>query len=257
MSPILGLVLILGLVAIFPYLIVRSAMFNARNSSWANVRFNFDGSYGQAAKVYLLYPILCALTLYTTFPFLIRAMQRFGINNHMLGNSRFHFDSTIGPFYRAWLIAMAFILFGGVVFALTAAPVLSNPVPDPATMTSIAVGYFALIAAFVIGGILFQALIRNHIYNHTTLGEMAHAMRSSILPARYIWIAVSNAVVTIITAGLMLPWAQVRMAKYLADHTGIVPNGTLDDFTGEILAGGSAIGDAYSDIEGVDLGLAI
>lgn len=259
-SPILAVLLLVCLIAVFPLLIVRSAAFNARSSSWANVRFNFDGTYGQACKVYLLYPILCALTLYTTFPFLTRAMQRFGIGHHLLGKSRFRFDSGIWPFYRAYLVAAAFVIAGGIGFAIIATPALATanaPGAEMAVVAALMTGYFVLIAAIVFGAILFQVLIRNHLYNHTTLGEANHRLSSSISPGRYVWIAVSNAAVTFLSLGLMLPWAQVRLAKYLADHTGIVPNGSLDDFKGEILASGNAIGDAYSDLEGVDLGLAI
>jgi uncharacterized membrane protein YjgN (DUF898 family) len=209
-SPILAVLLLVCLIAVFPLLIVRSAAFNARSSSWANVRFNFDGTYGQACKVYL--------------------------------------------------VAAAFVIAGGIGFAIIATPALATanaPGAEMAVVAALMTGYFVLIAAIVFGAILFQVLIRNHLYNHTTLGEANHRLSSSISPGRYVWIAVSNAAVTFLSLGLMLPWAQVRLAKYLADHTGIVPNGSLDDFKGEILASGNAIGDAYSDLEGVDLGLAI
>lgn len=260
MSQVLGLVLIVGLVAIFPYLIVRSAKFNARNSSWANVRFNFDGENGRAYLVYLLYPILTALTLYTAMPFLTRAMQRYGINGHLLGRQRFSFDSAVGPFYKAFLIAAGLVICGGAIFAVIAAPVLATlntSEPDAAAAGALALGYIVLIGSFAFAGILYRGLIRNHIYNNTTLGNDEHAMCSTISVGRYAWIAISNAVVTILSLGLMLPWAQVRMHRYLADHTAVDPNGSLDDFVGEIVEDQNAIGDAYSDIEGVDLGLAI
>jgi len=60
-----------------------------------------------------------------------------------------------------------------------------------------------------------------------------------------------------LTLGLMSAWAQVRMARYAANHTTVIPNGELDTFIGDITKDQSAIGDAYVDIEGIDLGIGI
>ena len=45
------------------------------------------------------------------------------------------------------------------------------------------------------------------------------------------------------------------MARYAANHTTVIPNGELDTFIGDITKDQSAIGDAYVDIEGIDLGI--
>ena len=63
--------------------------------------------------------------------------------------------------------------------------------------------------------------------------------------------------VTVATLGLMVPWAQVRMARYLAENTVLLPGGPLDDFVGEMQAEVNALGDAYTDIEGIDVGLPV
>lgn len=115
-APILGLILLLGLIIAFPWLMVRGMLFNARMSSFSNVRFDFFGSYGQAFLVYIVYPIGTALTLYTTAPILDRAVKRFSINNHALGTARFDMNTKIAPFYKAAGIALAWIV---VVFALS------------------------------------------------------------------------------------------------------------------------------------------
>ena len=44
---------------------------------------------------------------------------------------------------------------------------------------------------------------------------------------------------------------------HLSSRSQALPNGSVDDFHGSIVQDQSAIGDAYSDIEGVDLGLGI
>ena len=64
-------------------------------------------------------------------------------------------------------------------------------------------------------------------------------------------------VVVAFTLFLMLPWAQVRMARYMASHTGYIPGGSLDDFVTQQQEAGGALGDAYTDLEAIDVGLPI
>ena len=96
-----------------PWLIVRSLRFKAVVTTWSGVRFRFEGEYGRAFKVFALYPILVAISLYLILPFLSRAIKRYIINGHSLGGSHFSFDTEIGPFYRAFLWA----ILGSIVCA--------------------------------------------------------------------------------------------------------------------------------------------
>lgn len=258
--PIVAVLMALALFAFYPLLIVRSARFNARNSSWANVRFNFEGEVGQAYKVYMGYPMLAALTLYTTLPFLQRATQRYAISGHRLGGTAFHFDSGIGAFYAAFLAAVGAALVVGaalgtlVYFFMQSYAASSYEMEQIVGVASV---YFTFLPSLIIGAVVYNALIRNHIFASATLGPRNHGFRSTVSVGAMLWLALSNAFAVICTLGLALPWAQVRMHRYLVRNSAARPNGTVEEFTGEILADSNAIGDAYSDIEGVDLGLSI
>ena len=262
--PILGLVLLLSFLLVFPWLIVRSIQFNARMTSFSNVRFGFVGSAGQAFLVFFVYPILMALTLYTTFPILDRATKRFSINNHRLGTARFQMEARLGAFYKALLIAIAWVVVVGAISVVASGFSLSESVfamdnadsDSAASFGIIALFYLLFFVAFLPAAFIYRALVRNEIYNMTTL-EGGHGFASNVTAPKLLWIAVSNMVVVVCTLFLMLPWAQVRMAKYLATHTGFIPGGSLDDFVNEQQAAGSAMGDAYTDLEGIDVGLPI
>ena len=264
MLPIVGLVLLLGLLFAYPWLIVRAMQFNARMSSFSNVRFGFTGSVGQAFLTYLVYPVLMALTLYTTFPIWDRALKRFSIDNHKLGNADFQFEPKLGPFYKAFLIAILWIIavfvvgtvvtgigLGGFVSAMNSLET------DPAAAISIiSLFYLMFFVAFLPAAFIYMAMTRNTVYNNTAIAG-GHRLASNVTAPMMLWIALSNMVVVVCTLFLMLPWAQVRLARYLADHTGLIAGGSLDDFIGEQQAQGSAMGDAYSDLEGIDVGLPI
>ena len=55
-------------VAAFPWVIVRTLMFNARNSAIRNIRFGFNGRIKDAALVYLWWPMVAVFTLGVDIP---------------------------------------------------------------------------------------------------------------------------------------------------------------------------------------------
>ena len=61
--PALILPIIVIVVLLLPWVISRSLYFNALNSAYRGVQFGFSGNYGDAAKTFLLWPILVPFTL--------------------------------------------------------------------------------------------------------------------------------------------------------------------------------------------------
>ncbi len=262
--PIVGLVLLLGLLVGYPWLIVRAMQFNARMTSFSNVRFGFSGSMGQAALLFILYPIAMVLTLFSTFPIWDRAVKRFSVDNAQLGQARFFFEAGLSAFYKAFGISIAWVVLVAVVgmalFGLnltTVITTLENAERNPVgALGIIGFVYFLFFVAFLPARFIYQALVRNELYNTTTL-EGGHRFVSNVTAPQLLWLAVSNMVVVVCTLFLMLPWAQVRMAKYLAAHTGFIAAGSLDQFVDQQRESTSAIGDAYTDFEGIDVGLPV
>ena len=265
--PVLAIFAFLAFLFAVPWLVVRSLLFNARMSSWSNVRFGFFGSYGRAAKITILYPLLAALTLYLAAPFADRARRRFIVDNHTLGKTTFFFDAPISKFYIAALAAVGWVLVVGAVlgFAIVQSGVLDglfaslegidSPPPQAEIGITIAT-YAALFVVFAPAGALYYAMARNIVFNHSTLGGI-HAFRSTVPPLGYVWIVITNAIVIVGSLFMLLPWAQIRKAKFLAAHTEMLVGGSLDEFVGTMQDERNAIGDAYSDIEGLDLDIGI
>lgn len=49
-------------------------------------------------------------------------------------------------------------------------------------------------------------------------------------PWGLVWIGVSNFVLTVVTLGLFIPWAMVRLAKFQLEAIRLVPAGNLEEF---------------------------
>lgn len=295
LSPALGAVLAIGILILMPWLIVRSMMFNARMSSFSNVRFRFHGKYGRAFFVFVALPILFYIgiglvvfaggylgfesgnmvvgvvfillaiaLLFIAFPVIDRMAKAFSIDNHTLGTAAFSINTTVGPFIKAgaWAAAWAISVFviGGVLFSSVFSEMFeafgrSTSGQNPFELLGfMGVLYLYLFVAILPAGFIYQAIVRNVVYNNTALAG-GHRFQSNVKARKMLWIAVSNMVVVICSLFLMLPWAQVRLAKYLADHTYLLPGSSLDEFIGTQMDESGAVGDAFSDLEGIDVGL--
>ncbi|MFC4822026.1 YjgN family protein [Dokdonella ginsengisoli] len=213
----------LGLAALIavlmPWLLVRGAAFRARYSSWRGLRFRFVTDYRQAYVRYLLLWAPLALTLGLLFPYVKFKQKQFFVERHRYGGSAFGFRATGGDFYppylAAWgaLVAWAFVssmLIGAFVFGV----VLHGRVPTPppawfgyAFALPMYLGYFAVWA-------FLSAALANLLYNRAELGP--HRFRSSLKGSRLFGLYLGNTLAIVCSAGLAIPWAKVRLARYRA-----------------------------------------
>ena len=76
---------------------------------------------------------------------------------------------------------------------------------------------------------------------------------SRISPVKFVWISLSNLILTILSIGLLLPWAKVRMYRYLSDSTLIKTNGGIEQFVDDEKLAQSSLGEAIADFEGVEV----
>lgn len=121
--PLSALMLVPLMFIAIPWVIVRAMRFRARNSAWRNIRFGFRNAYGEAAKVFILFPILMMLTLGLFMPYYYYAMNRFMVNNSGYGTAAFQFHATAKDFYKVFLKPMlAMLVIIVIMLALIAIP---------------------------------------------------------------------------------------------------------------------------------------
>ncbi|WP_036301082.1 YjgN family protein [Methylotenera sp. L2L1] len=109
-SPIAAGILLVAFLFALPWIVIRGLMFNARNSSHRGLRFDFDGSYLQAALAFIVYPILVVITLGLALPFVAQRVNQFAFNHHKFGLSRFQMQALVKDFYMVYLKLAAVIL---------------------------------------------------------------------------------------------------------------------------------------------------
>ena len=255
-SPGLYLVLALMIGLLVPALIVWSLRFRARNSAWRGLSFRFDGGAGEAYGPFLLWGWLTGLTLSLLYPVMKQRQHQFVVEGHRFGVQRFSFRGQSGEYYGPYAIAA-----GALIGSLIAVTIAGSMALDSGSFGSGVGGMgmiFALLAVYV--GI-FAAMIflrvryANIMWNNTRID--AHQFQCTLRARDMMWIYASNVVAIIVTIGLAVPWAMVRLARYRAEHFSVLVSGSIEDFMAasesRYGAGGAELVDAL-DV-GMDLGL--
>src|ERR1700722_10989750 len=118
---------------ITPWLLVSSLRFNARNTSYRSVRFNFVGTLTGAARVYILWPVLSLLfSLLITWPLVHRARDYYFVNNHTFGGKRFQTHFSVWNIFEIYLLAVGlYLLMAGAVVGLFAVAVVPTNLFTP------------------------------------------------------------------------------------------------------------------------------
>jgi uncharacterized membrane protein YjgN (DUF898 family) len=240
-----------------PWLVVAGLRFNAKNSSYRNIRFNFTGTYGGAFAAYILWAFLAALTLFTTYPLARRARDQYNINNHSFGGKYFTVEIPGAAMYRIYLMALLFFvgflaLASGIYFGIKTAPLdFHNPIASAPFFLVFGGAYlFALLFLTTYVG----TRVFNLVLGRTVLADQFR-FEASLSPLHMTWLMFSNLVLTLLTLGLFYPWAMTRIAQYRAKNLVITGPGEMDGFISELVGGRGAIGEEVASFFDVDLGL--
>jgi uncharacterized membrane protein YjgN (DUF898 family) len=237
--PYVEAVFILTFVFLFPWLIVRSLAFNAHNSAWRNIRFGFSASYREAFTVYILWPLLAAVTLGAFSPYVFYRQKRFLVENSSFGQSRFTFHATWKEYYRILMVAS--LLSFLAVAAIGASAYIFAP------LAILALPIYLFVFAY------FSVKTGNLLYNSSRLDS--HRLASAMEVKGYMILVLTNTLATALTLGIFHPWAKVRALHYKLQHLTLLPSGDLNAFVASKQKAVSAVGDASGDFFDLDIGL--
>lgn len=260
-NPAAGLVIILILFVISPLLICMSIRFQMRMTSYRNVKFGFNGRYGRAFVVFVLFPILALFTLYLALPWALKKIDEFIYENITFGDRTFNTNIRNGKYYIAALASIgaffAVFIIAFIALALTSGFSLTALQSNPQAMSGIVAVtiIFAYVFSIVLSGSIYTAIIRNHLFNHTGIKGVVR-FHSDMKILDLVKLRLVNFILMIITLGLASPWIKVRVANFYAQATQMEVTSEADKVIAKSTGDTSALGEEVSDIFDIDVGLA-
>jgi uncharacterized membrane protein YjgN (DUF898 family) len=246
-STVAGLIVAAGLAAVMPMLLMRALRFRAHNSSWRGLRFGFDGDAAGAYSVFLKWPLFALMTLGLLGPMWHQRMKQYQFNHARYGSAGFSIDVPVGLFYRIYGVAIG-VVAAGVITIFTTLAALAEGVPSA----------FMLLPLLLLALILFvqpylSARVQNLVWNHTRLG--GHRFESCVSARRLYAITMTNLLGVVLTLGLFLPFAAIRLARYRLECVNLLSAGSVDDFVAGQQREVAATGEEAADLFDVDIAL--
>lgn len=268
--PIAGLILILPYFVLLPWVINKALSFNARMTSYRNVRLGFEGTYWRSLGIFILMPIAVSLSSGLIAPIASQMAVNYLGNNTRYGNLKFETHTPLGALYGNLGATIVFLFAGFVIMGIAIFGVIAGSGEglgdlfssfDPSgagasilAQIGIFGGIIVLYSVLIFAFIFYKTGVRNIAYNHTLL-DGVHRFQSTMSRLKYVWILFSNFFAVIFTVGLLRPWAAIRSWRYLVTHTALIQAGELAISKNILGPQGNAATAEYLDIDGIDFGL--
>jgi len=238
--PAINIVFTMVFIVALPWVIVRSLMFNARNSAIRSIRFGFKGRVKDAALVYLWWPFVAIFTLGIIFPYVYYRQKKFIVENSTYGTTRFVFTATSGEYYRLFMSAIIPLLVG--ILAIVAAGFWYAPLSG-----------LVVLALYLYMFAFYSVKTTNLLYNTSSIAHNTFRADLKIVP--YLMLVLTNSLATAITLGIFTPWAVIRTLRYRLDHLTLLADADPETFVAAEEEQVSALGEEVGDFFDMDIGL--
>jgi uncharacterized membrane protein YjgN (DUF898 family) len=236
--PVAGAILYLVLGFAAPYIYNQSLAFKMRNTSYKNIQFRFNGDYGEAFGVLVIWPFLGLISLGLLYPLVLLKIQQYRTNQTAYGTTQFVFSAQSKSYYKIFGVGVG-ILLGILVFAMLVLNGLGLISPSGAAV-------LAGFVAYIFVATYFTVAFTNLVFINTSLKE--HDFIASLTLRGYVKVILINMFLIIITLGLYLPAAKVRIMKYITSCIELHERGSLDDFIAAGKESVSALGEQLGDV---------
>ena len=235
-EPMLSTAMVVVLLLVFPYFLNQSIRFNHRMSSYKNIQFRFKGSYFEAFMVMYVWPLLGILSLGILYPMAMLKGNEYMVKNSSYGTTSFDFHAT----FKDYGVIFLTLLGAGLLLGLPIMWVMSS-------FPSLNFISYPLVAAVYFGFILFFIVqTANLFYRSLSLAE--HKFSAGITMPGMAKVILINMALTLLTLGLYLPAAKVRMTKYICSCLEMNVNGSLDNFVAGEKENVGALGEELGQI---------
>jgi uncharacterized membrane protein YjgN (DUF898 family) len=240
--------------AALPWLVLRALSFNARNSAFRGLRFDFTATRKEAVRVYIGMVLVVILTLGLALPWFMARVKQFILSHHALGTTQVGCEIPARTFYGIYIKATLLLLATAVpLVVLFGMAVTKLDLPEWASglvfVAPMAVFYaiYAAVYAYT------QARTANLMWNNAYGPGIRF---SSTLSARRLGkLYLGNIVAAALSAGLLIPWAVVRTLRYRLESFAMIVEGAPVHEASPALARVGAAGQELGDMFNLDLGL--
>ncbi len=266
-SPAISIILTILFIAAIPFLIFKSLSFNARNTAYRNIRFNFSGTLKESYTIFMFLPILFPFTMGLIAPYWQFRLKKYIMGNYCFGSSKNEFTGKPSYFYEIVLLGMGIsilIMIGLVVVfalcggALALAGGAFSSTPDMKTMGGLIVPviilfYIVIIVVTTAVKTFVYVKLTNYSFESTSLGNAK--IRSDYKTRDLLWIRITNIPAILFTAGLLAPWAIIRTFRYKTENIIVFSDGSINDFKAAEGKDVSAVGDSAADFFDMEIGV--
>ena len=263
-SPLLQIAITLLIIPAIPWVINQSQRFQARMTSWRNVRFNWTGTYWGAFKIVLLWPLATALSFGLLLPMANKATHSFIASNLGLGKTPFEATLLTGAYYKVFGIAALLAIPGAAAFVALAVWIISatassagnSGLPNVQSGGEAIGVLLTVIVVIWLGAVSFfyQIWTRNILINSLRLKDAA-SFSTNMKGRKILWIVATNTLAIPFSLFLLLPWSVVRMYRYSVESTFVSPRADLPEFLDERRGGVSSFGEEFGSMEGIDIAI--
>lgn len=259
-APMLAIALVVLFFVFLPWIVVNSLRFHARQSAYRGLRFDFTGSVGEAARIYIGLQLLIPFTLGLILPYIAYRQVKFIAGNTVYGQTAARYQGSHKPFWGMYLLSFVLILLPLAIMAYGGYQTYTMQAAGVSQETAAATAGTYMIAGMVVFYLMFpvisgliQARTANLLYNGTDIGPVGFTSRQRALDL--VWIFLSNLVMIALTVGLFIPWAKVRLARYRAQSLTVNGPENLGSFVAGQHQASTATGSEMADLLDLNFGL--
>ena len=238
--------------------------FRARNSAYQNIRFNFSGSYWDATKIFIFWGIFGnILTLGLLFPYVQYLQTRFLVEKSGYGKSDFEFKAGGSDFYIVYLVALGIMMGASIIVGIISAVGMggimasmgdvSQAEPEKIGAMVSAIMMPFMIVLYLAFFAYIQSRMGNLVWNNIII--KGNSFECSLRARDLMWLYFSNMVAIIVSFGLLVPWAKIRMARYRVSKLELLATDNLDEFVQAERNQVSALGEEMGDVFDIDIGI--
>lgn len=256
--PVAGLAFWAVAVPALPWLVVRALGFNARNSAYRGLRFDFAATTWEAARRFAGMVALMIVTLGLAWPWFVARYKAFMLSRHAFGASRFECQLPARAFYGIYLKAGLVVLAVGAPLAFVLAFAFSLAIARSESLQALApLALLLPVAGGYIGYAVAYAYVQARTTNLQWAGTRGPGVRfeSTLRARRLSTLYIQNFLAVAATAGLLIPWAVVRTLRYRLEHFAMIVDDAVVHEANPALAPVGAAGQELGDFFNMDLGL--